>query len=162
MVATGGLTPYTWSATGFPNGMSINSSTGAPFGTPTVSGTFNVTITVRDSSSPQLTASKVLTLTVIPAAPNISGISPNPVPGSNVAQPLTIYGGNFICTPTPNVTLRDVTNNQTFANRAISSCTSSQIVINPNFTNTTANWSVQVINSNGLASTVFGFSVIRQ
>jgi hypothetical protein len=48
--------------------MSINSSTGAPFGTPTVAGTFNVTVTVRDSSNPQLSASKVLPLTVTSAA----------------------------------------------------------------------------------------------
>lgn len=64
MTATGGTTPYIWSASRFPNGMSINSSTGAPFGTPSVAGTFTVTITVKDSSSPQNTASKNLTLTV--------------------------------------------------------------------------------------------------
>jgi len=67
VAATGGQTPYSWSASGLPSGMSINSSSGAPFGTPTVSGTFNVTVTVTDSSSPQKTASKVLTLTVLSA-----------------------------------------------------------------------------------------------
>ena len=72
MAATGGVTPYSWSATGFPNGMSINASSGAPFGTPTVSGTFNVTITVRDSSNPQQTASRVLSLTVNPATAPLS------------------------------------------------------------------------------------------
>jgi GH25 family lysozyme M1 (1,4-beta-N-acetylmuramidase) len=64
VTATGGQTPYTWSATGLPNGMGINSSSGAIFGTPTGSGAFNVTVSVADSSSPQKSASKTLTLTV--------------------------------------------------------------------------------------------------
>ena len=64
MAATGGTTPYSWSISGQPSGMSMNASTGALFGTPTVSGTFNITVTVQDSGSPQQTASKVLTLTV--------------------------------------------------------------------------------------------------
>ena len=42
--------------------MAINASSGAPYGTPIVSGTFNVTVTVTDSSSPQKMASKVLAL----------------------------------------------------------------------------------------------------
>ena len=64
VTATGGQTPYSWSATGLPNGMGINSSTGAVFGTPIAAGTFNVNVTVRDSSSPQKAASKTLPLTV--------------------------------------------------------------------------------------------------
>jgi hypothetical protein len=40
------------------------SSVGAHYGTPSVAGTFNITVTVKDSGSPQQTASKVLTLTV--------------------------------------------------------------------------------------------------
>lgn len=64
VAATGGQTPYSWSASGLPNGMGINATSGAVFGTPTVAGTFNFTVTVRDSSSPQKTASKALSLTV--------------------------------------------------------------------------------------------------
>lgn len=63
--ATGGQAPYGCSASGLPNGMAINSSTCAVYGTPIVSGTFNVTVTVTDSSSPQKSASKVLSLTVL-------------------------------------------------------------------------------------------------
>lgn len=48
--ATGGSTPYTFSATGLPAGLSINSSTGTITGTPSTAGTSNVTVTVRDSS----------------------------------------------------------------------------------------------------------------
>jgi hypothetical protein len=72
MAATGGTAPYSWSVSGQPNGMSMNASTGALFGTPTVSGTFNITVTARDSGSPQQTASKVLTLTVAPATSTLS------------------------------------------------------------------------------------------
>jgi hypothetical protein len=42
----GGTGTYTWSATGLPAGLSINSSTGIISGTPTALGTFPVTITV--------------------------------------------------------------------------------------------------------------------
>jgi len=80
VVATGGTTPYTWSVSGQPSGMSMNATTGALYGAPTASGTFNLTVTAKDSSSPQLTASKVVTLTVSPATQTLSitstGFSP--------------------------------------------------------------------------------------
>jgi PKD repeat protein len=95
IAATGGQTPYSWSASGLPNGMGINSSTGAVFGTPTVAGMFNFTVTVRDSSSPQKTASKVLAITVTAAPPPlITAISPSQVP-INQATTLTVNGSNF-------------------------------------------------------------------
>jgi subtilase family serine protease len=40
----------TYSATGLPTGLSINASTGLISGTPTATGTFNVTVTVKDST----------------------------------------------------------------------------------------------------------------
>lgn len=50
--ATGGATPYNWSVTSgaLPAGLSINPSTGAITGTPTVVGIFNAEITVRDQA----------------------------------------------------------------------------------------------------------------
>ncbi|HXH95518.1 MAG TPA: Ig domain-containing protein, partial [Thermoanaerobaculia bacterium] len=88
IAATGGQTPYNWSASGLPNGMGINSSSGAVFGTPTVAGTFNFTVTVQDSSSPQQVASKVLSL---PIAGTISvtsfGASPSTI---NAGQSSTL------------------------------------------------------------------------
>jgi hypothetical protein len=59
---TGGTDPCTWSATGAPAGLSINSSTGVFAGTPQSAGTFNVTFTIRDSKP--ATANRTLTLTV--------------------------------------------------------------------------------------------------
>ncbi len=67
ITATGGTQPYTWSASGLPSGMLMNSSSGALYSTPTVSGTFSITVTVTDNSSPQKTASQGYSLTVNPA-----------------------------------------------------------------------------------------------
>ena len=56
--------PYSWSISGQPNGMAMNPSSGALYGTPTSAGSFYITVTVRDSGNPQQTASKGLWLTV--------------------------------------------------------------------------------------------------
>jgi hypothetical protein len=48
MSASGGSGGYTFSATGLPAGLSMSSS-GVISGTPTVSGTFNYTVTIKDS-----------------------------------------------------------------------------------------------------------------
>ena len=52
VTATGGTTPYSWGATGLPAGVTINPTTGVISGTPTATGTFNVTVTVTDSTTP--------------------------------------------------------------------------------------------------------------
>ncbi len=51
MAATGGTAPYTWSATGLPTGLSINSSTGLISGTVTRIATSTVTVTAVDAAS---------------------------------------------------------------------------------------------------------------
>ncbi|MFE7588398.1 M4 family metallopeptidase [Kitasatospora sp. NPDC057512] len=48
--ATGGTAPLTYSATGLPTGLSINASTGAITGTASTAGTYNVTVTAKDSA----------------------------------------------------------------------------------------------------------------
>ncbi|MGY0232148.1 S8 family serine peptidase [Longispora urticae] len=49
--ASGGSTPYSWSASGLPAGLSIASGTGRITGTPTTQGSSNVTVTVTDAAS---------------------------------------------------------------------------------------------------------------
>ena len=63
MQASGGTTPYTWSASGLPAGLSIGSSTGLISGSPTTSGTSNVTVTVTDAASRTGTANFTWTIT---------------------------------------------------------------------------------------------------
>ena len=70
LAATGGTTPYTWSLTSgtLPSGLSLNASTGAITGTPTVSVSATpLTFQVKDSSAPQQTKTVNLTLTIAPA-----------------------------------------------------------------------------------------------
>ena len=62
--ATGGSPVVSWSATGLPTGLSINTSTGQLVGTPTTPGTYNVTITASNAANGGGTGSTAVTLTV--------------------------------------------------------------------------------------------------
>jgi hypothetical protein len=61
MPAFGGGTPYTWTATGLPAGLSINRATGTISGNPEATGTSDVTVTVTAALG---TASKRFSLTI--------------------------------------------------------------------------------------------------
>jgi subtilisin family serine protease len=79
MTASGGSPPYTWSATGLPPGLSINSSSGLISGTPTTAGTFSVTVTARDTAN--RTGSTSFTWTISPAGGGCSS------PGQKLGNP---------------------------------------------------------------------------
>ncbi|HVN21203.1 MAG TPA: putative Ig domain-containing protein [Dongiaceae bacterium] len=75
LTATGGTAPYSWSiSSGALAGGLTLSSAGSLSGTPTQSGQFSFTAQVKDTSSPQLSASKSFALTVnsLPTGNSIS------------------------------------------------------------------------------------------
>ena len=68
LAATGGNGAFNWVVTtgSLPSGLTLNSSTGAITGKPTLAGSYTFTITASDGSSPVLTSSKQLAIVVNP------------------------------------------------------------------------------------------------
>ena len=100
LTATGGTLPYSWSVSGgtLPAGLTLNSSTGAITGTPTQAVTSrSVTFKVTDSSSPPLTQTAALPLTITATVTPVS-ITTTSLPAATVnapySQQLTAAGGS--------------------------------------------------------------------
>ncbi len=85
IAASGGITPYSWSQTGgtLPPGLGLDASGGQISGTPTQSGTFPITVQVKDSSSPAQTASQGFSIVVAAAGTQVS-ITTSSVPNGQV------------------------------------------------------------------------------
>jgi hypothetical protein len=99
LAVTGGTTPYSFSATGLPSGLSIDSSSGTISGTPTQSGTASVTITASDAGQPKQSASATMNLTVSTATqsggPIITNTSlPNGTIGAPYGAAIFVSGGS--------------------------------------------------------------------
>ncbi|MDD3168115.1 MAG: S-layer homology domain-containing protein [Eubacteriales bacterium] len=90
----GGTSPYTWSATGLPAELSINSSTGVISGIPAADDTLTVTISVTDSSATPKTATATLDLSIYNAPLSITTNSlPDGRVGTSYSKTLEASGG---------------------------------------------------------------------
>ena len=88
--ATGGETPYTWSATGLPSGIAVSGSSLA--GTPTVAGSFSVTLTVRDNTGKTSSSTLPLSITAPPPPPNTTSDDEFAGPFASWTNLKAIYG----------------------------------------------------------------------
>ncbi|MBC3411723.1 autotransporter domain-containing protein [Pseudomonas sp. SWRI51] len=93
LTASGGNGSYTYAVTtgALPTGLTL-STAGVLAGTPSATGTFNITVTVTDGNG--ATASQAYTLTVAAPAVVVTPFSlPNPIYGSAYSQTVTATGG---------------------------------------------------------------------
>jgi len=92
--ATGGISPYTWSAAGLPAWLALNSTTGALSGTPTTQGSFTFFVTVTDSATPtQQTVTRQFTLNIAAGLVVVTSSLPNGTVGVLYSQTLIAAGG---------------------------------------------------------------------
>jgi len=87
LFATGGLTPYVWNWTAaagssLPPGLHLAGTVIA--GTPTTPGTYNVVVTVTDSSSPTASVSANYPITINPPPPPLINTTPPPAGAVNL------------------------------------------------------------------------------
>jgi large repetitive protein len=91
LAAGGGTPPYTWAASGLPQGITATTA-GVLSGTPTVAGSFNIAVTVTDSAGAQ--ASKTFSITIAQAVLTITTASlPNGLVGTAYSATLAARGG---------------------------------------------------------------------
>lgn len=91
LAASGGIPPYTWSATGLPSGLTLGASSGILSGTPSAAGNFAIAITVQDSALSSY--SNRFTLNVaFPPAPTItfSGLPATAAPAQQYSLAITL------------------------------------------------------------------------
>jgi len=88
--ASGGTTPYNWSATGLPSGFNLNASTGAFSGSAPAPGVYSFTLKVSDSESTPQTATLTVSFSVF-------GITTSSLPAgtttSAYSQQIVVVGG---------------------------------------------------------------------
>jgi hypothetical protein len=95
VAASGGTKPYTFSGS-LPSNLTIDPASGAISGTPTVSGTVQITVTVTDSASPKATATKTFNVAfALPSLPPLTfgGVGDTGSPGTQPALQLTLGAG---------------------------------------------------------------------
>ncbi|HXO28384.1 MAG TPA: sialidase family protein, partial [Thermoanaerobaculia bacterium] len=107
-------------------------------------------------TNPDGTTSKVFQFTTQVPVPAVSSISPNPVPGINGDQVITVYGSNFVQGAT--VVLNDLTYGGGPYTKSTTFYGSGQLTISANVTAEYALWSLQVDNPGGTTSSLFYFT----
>jgi hypothetical protein len=92
VVATGGITPYTWSviAGAVPDGLTLETNTGIISGTSTLAGTYTFTLQVIDADG--VTATKDFSITIT-ATKITTAALPNGKVGNSYTKTLTASGG---------------------------------------------------------------------
>jgi hypothetical protein len=80
--ATGGIPPYSWSATSLPPGLSVNSTSGEIVGTPSLAGTYSVALTLADSGTPKVTTPGNPTIVINNPPPPVISRTPAPPSGA--------------------------------------------------------------------------------
>ncbi len=93
MTATGGITPYTWSVTGLPAGLSLDTVTGLVYGIPTSAGTSSVAATVYDRDRQNASANFSLTINSPDDLAIITSSLPSGTVGTFYSETLTATGG---------------------------------------------------------------------
>ena len=95
LLATGGVPPYSWVKTSgeLPNGLTLNSSTGAISGMPTIAGSFSFGAKVVDSSVDVAATDFSLNVSVGPI-PAVTSVSPNRGSAEGGTE-VTVDGSNF-------------------------------------------------------------------
>ena len=91
--ASGGQTPYTWSVSGGPAGVTM-SATGLLSGTPTADGQFNVAVSVTDPNNDQTSALFTITIAPAPLVITTSTLPPGTAGIAYAATTLTATGGD--------------------------------------------------------------------
>jgi hypothetical protein len=92
---SGGIAPFTFGASGLPTGLTINASTGAITGTPSVNGPFSPSVTVTDSCQPvgtPVTANTTLQVNTPTLAIVTSSLAPGQI-NQPYSQTLSGQGG---------------------------------------------------------------------
>lgn len=161
--ASGGTGSYTWSATGLPSGMVLDSH-GALGGTPAggSQGNYSVQFAVRDFDGVEARSTLAFTINAATAAPAISSISPNPAPGMAGTQQVTINGSGFQNGPGLKVHLTNGGYHTDVTDSQLVFVSTSQLALLVDLDTNAANWTAQVINPDGGLSNLAFFTVGSQ
>jgi gliding motility-associated-like protein len=158
---TGGTAPYTYLATNLPPGLSFNTATREITGTPTLGGTFTISLTATDANGNKATTAYSLTVTVnapVVAAATVCAGSPATLSVSNLQAGVTynwyastgstpLVTNNTGVFVTPAVTAPTVFYVEAVSGTAVSSRTAVNVTVNPSATLATVTTNNQVINA---------------